>query len=361
MLLTSRNENTFKEKIPTDKVGWRSPSNIALIKYWGKKSRQIPTNASLSFTLKESVSETTIEYSPIEGKESMIEFFLDGKPHEKFSEKIKAYFESITNVMPFIRQLDFTINSKNTFPHSAGIASSASGMSAIALCLCDIEKKYFDTDSSEEKFFQRASYFARLGSGSACRSVYGGIVQWGEIDGLRNTSNMFASKIGTEVDKIFENFHDSILIVDSAQKKVSSTVGHTLMNENVFASSRFKQANDNIKQLLQILKSGKLNDFIKVVESEALTLHSMMMTSNPYFLLMKPNTISIIEKIWEFRKETETPVCFTLDAGPNVHLLYPAKYASKVKKFIDTELLQFTINNMVINDMLGMGPERIIE
>jgi len=361
MLLTSRNENTFKEKIPVGKVGWRSPSNIALIKYWGKKSGQIPANASLSFTLKESVSETTIEYSPIKGKESTIDFFLDGEPHEKFSEKIKAYFESISNVMPFIRQLDFTIKSKNTFPHSAGIASSASGMSAIALCLCDIEKKYFDSDSSEEKFFQRASYFARLGSGSACRSIYGGVVLWGEIDGIRNTSNMFASTIGTAVDNIFENFHDSILIVDSAQKMVSSTVGHSLMNDNVFASGRFKQANDNIKQLLQILKSGKLNDFIKVVESEALTLHSMMMTSNPYFLLMKPNTISIIEKIWEFRKVTETPVCFTLDAGPNVHLLYPAKYALKVKKFIDTELLQFTINNLVINDMLGMGPERIIE
>jgi len=359
--LTSRKENIFEDKIPTDKVGWRSPSNIALIKYWGKKSGQIPANASLSFTLKESVSETVIEYCPTEGKDFKVDFFLDGEPQPEFSKKIHAYFDSIKHSMPFIAQLDFKINSKNTFPHSAGIASSASGMSAIALCLCDIEKKYFDKDSSEEKFFQRASYFARLGSGSACRSVYGGIVQWGEIDGHRNTSNMFASEIGNEVDKLFEDFHDTILIVDSEQKKVSSTVGHSLMNDNIFASGRFIQADDNIKQLLQILKNGNLNDFIKIVESEALTLHSMMMTSNPYFLLMKPNTISIIEKIWEFRKETETPLCFTLDAGPNVHLLYPAKYASKVKKFIDTELIQFTINNMVINDMLGGGPERIIE
>jgi len=359
--LTSRKENIFEDKIPTDKVGWRSPSNIALVKYWGKKSGQIPANASLSFTLKESVSETIIEYCPAEGKDFKIDFFLDGKPQNEFSKKIKAYFNSILHAMPFIAQLDFKINSKNTFPHSAGIASSASGMSAIALCLCDIEKKYFDTDSSEEKFFQRASYFARLGSGSACRSVYGGTVQWGEIDGLRNTSNMFASKIANEVDNVFEDFHDSILIVDSAQKKISSTVGHSLMNDNVFASGRYMQANDNIKQLLLTLKSGNLNDFIKIVESEALTLHSMMMTSSPYFLLMKPNTISIIEKIWEYRKETDIPVCFTLDAGPNVHLLYPAKYASEVKKFIDDDLLNFTFNNMVINDKIGSGPERIIE
>ena len=161
--------------------------------------------------------------------------------------------------------------------------------------------------------------------------------------------------------EVFEDFHDSILIVDSAQKKISSTVGHSLMNDNVFASGRYMQANDNIKQLLLTLKSGNLNDFIKIVESEALTLHSMMMTSSPYFLLMKPNTISIIEKIWEYRKETDIPVCFTLDAGPNVHLLYPVKYASEVKKFIDDDLLNFTFNNIVINDKIGRGPERIIE
>lgn len=358
--LTNRNQNTFGDKIPTDKVGWRSPSNIALVKYWGKKSGQIPTNASLSFTLKESVSETTLEYSPVQRKGFNVEFFLDGEPNEQFSEKIKTYFEGISHSMPFIRQLDFKINSKNTFPHSAGIASSASGMSAIALCLCDIEKKYFDKDSSIEKFFQRASYFARLASGSACRSVYGGMAQWGEIEGVRSSSNMFATAIGDEIDIVFKDYHDSILIVDSAQKKVSSTIGHSLMNDNVFALSRFKQANDNIKQLLQTLKSGNLNDFIKIVESEALTLHSMMMTSNPYFLLMKPNTISIIEKIWAYRKETETPICFTLDAGPNVHLLYPEKYTSNVKQFIEKDLLRFTSNNIVINDRVGEGPEKII-
>ncbi len=358
--MTSRKENIFEDKIPADKVGWRSPSNIALIKYWGKKSGQIPANASLSFTLKESVSETIIEYSPAKGKDFNIEFFLDEEPQDEFSKKIHAYFDSIKHAMPFIAQLDFKINSKNTFPHSAGIASSASGMSAIALCLCDIEKKYFDPDSSEEKFFQRASYFARLGSGSACRSVYGEIVQWGEIEGIRNSSNMFARAIENEIDEVFKDYHDSILIVDSAQKKVSSTLGHSLMNDNAFAMSRFKQANDNLKNLLQILKNGKLNDFVKVVESEALTLHSMMMTSNPYFLLMKPNTISIIEKVWKYREETDIPVCFTLDAGPNVHLLYPLKYASEVKKFIENDLLQFTFNNMVINDRIGGGPERIL-
>ena len=351
-------EHIFKEA-PTGKVGWRSPSNIALIKYWGKKPGQIPANASISFTLSESLTETIIEFSPASEKNFKLEFLLDGEANEKFAEKTSVYFKSLINTFPFINQLDFKIHSKNTFPHSAGIASSASGMSAIALCLCEIERKYFDEFSSDEKFFKRASYFARLGSGSACRSIYGGLVSWGEIEGLRNTSNMFGNQLTKNIDPVFNDFHDSILIVDSGQKKVSSTVGHELMNSNPFSKGRFEQAENNIQKLLKVLSSGNLAEFVKIVELEALTLHSMMMTSNPYFLLMKPNTISIIEKIWEFRKETEIQACFTLDAGPNIHLLYPEQDKKEVRSFIKSELMQFTVNNTVIHDEVGEGPNKI--
>lgn len=352
-------EHIFKE-IPTGKVGWRSPSNIALVKYWGKKDGQIPTNASLSFTLSKSLTETIVEFSPASEKDFKLEFFLDGESNEKFAEKTSVYFNSLTNTFPFINQLDFKIHSKNTFPHSAGIASSASGMSAIALCLCDIERKYFDDFSSEDKFLKRVSYFARLGSGSACRSIYGGLVSWGEIEGVRNTSNMFGSRLTKNVDSVFVDFHDSILIVDAGEKKVSSTVGHGLMNSNPFSKGRFVQAEQNIQSLLKVLSSGNLKEFVKIVETEALTLHSMMMTSEPYFLLMKPNTISIIEKIWEFRENTEIQACFTLDAGPNIHLLYPDENKKEVRSFIDSELMQFTVNHTVIHDKVGNGPEIII-
>jgi len=352
-------EHIFKE-IPTDKVGWKSPSNIALVKYWGKKDGQIPANASLSFTLSKSLTETIIEFSPTKEENFKLEFFLDGESNEKFGENTSNYFKSLTNTFPFINQLDFKVHSKNTFPHSAGIASSASGMSAIALCLCDIERKYFDEFSSEDKFLKKASYFARLGSGSACRSVYGGLVSWGEIEGVRNTSNMFGSKLMKNVDSVFENFHDSILIVDAGEKKVSSSVGHGLMNSNPFSKGRFEQAKNNIQKLIQVLSSGNLQEFVKIVESEALTLHSMMMTSNPYFLLMKPNTISIIEKIWEFRENTGIQACFTLDAGPNIHLLYPDEDKKEVRSFIESELMQFTVNNTVIHDEVGEGPEKFL-
>ena len=345
--------------VPSGKVGWKSPSNIALIKYWGKKEVQIPANPSLSFTLSESNTETIVEFSPSINRSFEIKFFFEGELNEQFSEKTTIFFRRIVNIFPFINQLDFKITSNNTFPHSTGIASSASGMSAIALALCEIERKYFNSLLTEDDFFQKASFVARLGSGSACRSIYGGLVSWGEISGVEKTSNLFGSKLSGEINPIFSTYNDSILIVDSGQKKVSSSVGHGLMNTNPFSGKRFEQANGNIESLLKVLNNGDLKEFIKIVESEALTLHAMMMTSTPYFQLMKPNTISIIDKIWEYRKQTGTPVCFTLDAGPNIHLLYPEEYKSTVMDFINSELLKFTVNNTAIHDKVGSGPKKL--
>lgn len=350
------NPNLIFKEVPKGRTGWSSPSNIALVKYWGKKDIQIPTNPSISFTLCKSQTETTIEYSPCNTDKCGLDFFLDGTPNSKFAEKTAEFFNSIKHIFPFLQQLDIRIYSKNTFPHSAGIASSASGMSAIALCLCDIENQYFNTFYTESEFFRKASYVARLGSGSACRSVYGGVVTWGETNG---GSNLFGHKLSKDINSVFDDYHDSILIVDSDQKKVSSTVGHGLMNSNPFSKARFNQASTNVNKLLKVLKSGNLTEFVEIVESEALTLHAMMMTSSPYFLLMKPNTISIIEKIWKFRNNTGIQACFTLDAGPNIHLLYPNKNKNEVRSFIESELLKCTVNNTIIHDQVGIGPQKL--
>jgi diphosphomevalonate decarboxylase len=95
----------------------------------------------------------------------------------------------------------------------------------------------------------------------------------------------------------------------------------------------------------------------RICESEALTLHAMMMTSSDYYLLVKPGTITAIEKLMNFRLEHLVPVCFTLDAGPNVHVLYPEKYAEKVEDFIKTELTD--TYKKVIFDNEGQGPQKI--
>lgn len=111
--------------------------------------------------------------------------------------------------------------------------------------------------------------------------------------------------------------------------------------------------------MVSILKNGDLNKFVALVESEALTLHAMMMTSMPYFILMKPNTLEIINKIWNFRKDTGSRVCFTLDAGANVHVLYPENETADVMEFIKNELVAYCQNGQYICDQIGLGAKKM--
>ncbi len=346
--------------IPSGKIAWRSPSNIALVKYWGKKPVQIPQNPSISFTLSKSYSETEVSYSPAVSGTLEMEFYFDGQRNPAFEEKTARFFAGLSGIFPFVNQLKFVVRSKNTFPHSAGIASSASGMSVLAMILCDMERQFFGTLQKEDDFRRKASYVARLGSGSACRSVYGGLVIWGEIDGVPGTSDYYGFPVNEGIHDVFTDYQDTILLVDAGEKKVSSRVGHGLMKSNPFAAERFSEARSNMDKLLQAMHTGDTDTFIRITESEALTLHAMMMTSQPYFLLMKPNTLQVIERIFAFREKIGLPVSFTLDAGPNVHLLYPKAIKGEVKHFIDNDLLPFLSPKGYIEDEVGKGPEKIL-
>lgn len=351
------------ETIDTGKVTWQSPSNIALVKYWGKKENQIPANPSISFTLNNCKTITSLEFTSKKDSEKKsdlfnFEFYFEGQKKEDFKPKIYTFFERIVEFCPYLKEYHFTINSENTFPHSSGIASSASGMSALALCIMSLEKQ-LSPSISEDYFYKKASFLARLGSGSACRSVQGKIVVWGEHEGIEGSSNLFGVAYPNEVHEVFENYQDTILLVDKGEKKVSSSVGHNLMHDHPFAEERFKQAHKNLAALKEIFKSGNLNEFIEIVESEALTLHAMMMSSNPYFILMKPNTLEIINKIWAFREATGLPVCFTLDAGANVHVLYPEKNKTEIFQFIEDKLLGYCEKNQFISDSIGLGSKKL--
>jgi len=338
---------------------WSAPSNIALVKYWGKTGIQIPANPSISFTLDACKTITTLacEKKENSGKYSF-DFLFEGQPKESFHPKIEKFFDVIQQYVPFIKEYHFTIDSSNTFPHSSGIASSASGMAALAMCLMSLERE-LNPEMTHVHFYQKASFLARLGSGSACRSVKGEMVVWGEHDEITGSSDLFGVEFDGEVAEIFKNYQDTILLVDKGEKQVSSTVGHGLMNGHPFAQQRFTQAHNNLSKLKKALAEGDINAFIEVVESEALTLHAMMMTSLPYFILMKPNTLEIINKIWQYRQKTGVPVCFTLDAGANVHVLYPQQYASEVLEFIKAELLVYCQNNQYICDQIGKGAENL--
>ena len=340
---------------------WSAPSNIALVKYWGKKDNgeQIPANPSISFTLNNCKTITSVEVSKKgEAQDFSFDLLFEGQPKEEFKPKIQKFLERIEKFCPYLKEYHFTIDTKNTFPHSSGIASSASGMAALAMNIMSLEKA-INPAISDDYFYAKASFLARLGSGSACRSVKGEVVAWGENKTIEGSSDLFGVKFDL-LHENFKHFQDTILLVDKGEKQVSSTVGHNLMHGHPYASRRFEQAHENISLLVDILKIGNVAEFIKIVESEALTLHAMMMTSMPYFVLMKPNTLEIINKIWKFRAETNIPVCFTLDAGANVHVLYPNNVKEQVLQFIQSELVGYCQNGQYICDEIGNGSQLII-
>ena len=375
-------------------VTWKTPSNIALVKYWGKQEPQLPENTSISFTLDACFTLTTLEFkkrtvaersrslnsdsidemlNQVQHDEDVVadrsrslnfDIYFEGEKKDDFKPKIQKFFERIEQYVPFLKEFDFVIKSRNSFPHSSGIASSASGMSALALCIMSLEKliteqRRSEVEMTEEYFNKKASFLARLGSGSACRSIEGELIVWGNHTEIEGSSNLFGVKFPYKVHKNFKNYHDTILLVDEGEKQVSSTVGHQLMHNHPFAKQRFQQANENISKISKVLKNGDLKEFISIVESEALSLHAMMMTSNPYFILMKPNTLKIINKIWKFRAETNSNICFTLDAGANVHVLFPENEKEKVNNFIISELIQFCQENHYICDRVGNGAKLV--
>lgn len=349
------------ENIKPGAVRWKSPSNIAIIKYWGKHGRQLPRNPSISFTLSNAFTDTIVRYKTraTSGNGISLVFRFEGKPNPAFAKKVERFLENMIPFFPFLEQLDLEIDSSNSFPHSAGIASSASAMSALALCLCTLESELLENLTDEKEFFQKASFIARLGSGSACRSVYPVMGQWGETRVDENASDLFATAYSDKVHPVFHHFHDDIMIVSKAEKSVSSRAGHGLMENNIFADNRYKQANQRFEELLVALKKGDVATFGKIAEDEALTLHALMMASEPSYILLQPNTLTMIEVIRSFRAATKLPIYFSLDAGPNIHLLYPDEIKIEAQAFIKEQLVPLCEDGVYIADQVGEGPVRM--
>jgi len=335
---------------------WECPSNIALVKYWGKKTPQLPLNPSVSFSLKNAKTKTTVEITG--SSKWKTEFLFEGKS-SAFGERIRNYLNELAKNEKWMNDFSFHIESSNTFPHSAGIASSASAFGALALCLTDLKNQKTGEVAETQNFFRQASEWARLGSGSACRSVYPQFAIWGEFDEMPGALNHQAVPVSENIHPDYFTLHDAILLVDSTKKKVSSSAGHQLMNDHPFREARIKQANNHTRKILKAMKTGHHEHFFKIVEKEALSLHSMMMTSEPPYLLLHPNSLAIIRKIQDIRRQTNLQVGFTIDAGPNIHVLYFEKDKNQVHQFIKNELLKFTKNGSWLDDQIGNGPKKL--
>jgi len=335
------------------KISYSSPSNIAIIKYWGKEpGDQIPMNPSLSMTLDKCRSFTTVEYEIRKGSEPHIEVIFEGKRSIEIEAKLQRWFTKISYFFSWLNYATLRVESHNNFPHSSGIASSASGMSTMAMCLSAIDA---NLNQGIMPHVTVQSNISRLGSGSACRSVMGPWVLWGKTGQVPEACNEYGVVV-KQVHQSFQHLHDTIVVVDKEPKRVSSRDGHSLMDLHPWRAGRIEQVKDNMSALLNALKTGDWNAFQKVTENEALSLHALMFASEGGIILWKGNTIDWVHYIRDVRRKTGVQVAFTLDAGANLHLLYPAGSASEVKKIIDKSPIP---SIELIHDKTGYGPEKL--
>ncbi len=315
-----------------------APSNIALIKYWGLRNEAllVPHNASISMTLTHARTRTTVEYDP-EGEGTEVWLTEDGaaaSAPDGFRQPVVAHVEKIRERLGIVRG-GFRVQTENTFPAAAGLASSASGFAALAVATCGALGHHLGQ--------REGPGFALLGgSGSAARSLAGGYVQW-PSRGLRDQIEVVAP---------FDHWTlcDVIAVVNAEPKDVSSLEGH----KRASSSSHFARRLELLPARTEIVRRAILQkDFerlIKAVEEEAMELHLIAMSAKPRIIYWKPGTLDVLARVEELR-DGGVPCCFTMDAGPNVHVLCEPDQEQAVVDALD----DLGVVERVIRDRTGPG------
>lgn len=297
----------------------KAHTNIALIKYWGKKDESLilPTNNSLSLTLDGFYTETTVHFQEELEKDR---FVLDDE------HIVGVPLTRVTNFLDLVRQLAgkeklfADVRSVNKVPTAAGFASSASGFAALA----GAATHALDLNLSNYEL----SRLTRQGSGSACRSIYGGFAEW-QQGSRTDGSDSYAVQIAPEDHW---DVRMAAVVLSAKEKDVSSREG---MKRTVDSSPFFKGWVDSIPKDLETIKSGISNhDFEKVgevTEANCLKMHATTLGAAPPFIYWHHTTMLVMQAVQTMRKKG-FPVYFTIDAGPNVKVLYLPEYEAAVQR-----------------------------
>lgn len=312
-----------------------APSNIALIKYWGKRDpiEQIPANDSLSMTLATAVTRTQASVATASSLASE-KGPLGGK-----AERHLAFLR---------QQLGFTaplaINTRNSFPASCGIASSASGLAALTIAAIAAWTGASNFEELEVAGFSRARLadLARRGSGSACRSLYGGYVHW------RADSQEVSVRLGPEHWALA----DVIVVLSDAPKPVSSTDAHAGAWGSPLFAPRLASVSDRLERVYSALAHRDLVTLGETIETEALEMHAVMMSGQPSAYYLTKTTSRFLAWTRQERKAGRLPAWFTIDAGPNVHLICEARDSDQVSRAVKAAFPEAQL----IQDHVGQGP-----
>lgn len=290
-------------------------ANIAFIKYWGNRDHdlRLPVNGSISMNLDGLFARTTVSFQPSLPFDELI---INGR------EVVGKGLDRVSYILDLIREkagikINAEVMSENNFPAGAGIASSAAAFAALAVA----GSKAAGLDLSEPEL----SVLARRGSGSASRSIPAGFVEWkmGETE-----SDSYAFSIAP-VDHW--NLADCVAIVSSAHKKTGSTEGHAIAGTSPLQGARVADAPRRLEICRNAILNRDFEAFANIVEHDSDMMHSVMMTSNPPLMYWQSATVEIFHQVREWRA-SGLPVGYTVDAGPNVHVLCLGEYAKEVEK-----------------------------
>ncbi len=293
----------------------RAHPNIAFIKYWGNMDDELrlPANSSISMNLDGLYTETTVTWQPNLQQDTLI---LNDEPqHGVALQRVSLHLDALRQRLGIEGYA--AVSSQNNFPMGTGIASSAAAFAALTLAACVAAGK----NLSEREL----STLARLGSGSASRSIPDGFVQWHAGD-THETS--YAESVAPAT---YWNIVDIVAIVSSQHKTVTSQHGHPTANTSDLQPARVAKAAQRLQQVKQAILERDFATFADIVELDSNLMHAVMMTSRPPLFYWRPATLAIMEAVRQWRTDG-LQVCYTLDAGPNVHCICTAEHADEVRK-----------------------------
>ncbi len=296
-----------------------APSNIAFIKYWGKENSdfRLPLNSSFSMNLSETYTTTTVEFSPSYKNDDVV--FVGGEFSVRETERV-------TDALGKMREKTRThsyarVKTKNTFPKGTGIAASASGFAA--LTVAGFAALGFSLSEKD------LTIFARLCSGSACRSIPDGFVLWEKGD---SSETSYARSLYPHT---YWDLSDVLVIVDAKMKKVPTTEGQMRVQTSPFWKQRMQKIPERMKKVQTAFEEKNFSLLGETIEEECLSMHEVMQTQVPPLFYWNDLTRKLMKLIQTWRSEG-LPVYFTIDAGPNVHCIVEKKHVALLQEKLQT-------------------------
>jgi len=304
----------------------QAPSNIALIKYMGKldDKQNIPANPSLSYTLPNLMSHVKLEAYP--GPKDIWESLeIPGfKPFNLSAEgqtRFIKHLETLKNHFNYSGH--FIIRSSNNFPHSSGLASSASSFAALTKCACLALSELTNITLPD---MQTQAKLSQLGSGSSCRSFFSPWALWTE----------------NKVEAItlpYENLIHHVIVISDEEKSISSRMAHRQIHTSEHYATRPARAKERLKVLLEALKNKDWKKSYEVCWEEFIDMHQLFQTASPAFNYITPRAEEMLNTLQNFWKEHQDGPIVTMDAGPNIHLLFRPDQQEMANFFIHEYLV----------------------